>query len=225
VTSATSLAGGGFPNRVSDYFPVKANDNTYLTSPFAIVSPPNYAPSLPRSFYLKGTMSTTLENLSPVIDLDRLSVVTVANRIDNPSGSAVPGFNQVANYIPETAANGGSALAKYITRKVELNDPASSLKIFILVNRPASAGVSVYYKVLPSGSDANFDSLEWVLAAPDSPIPSSDNPNSYSEAAYTVSETDLAGVEFSSFAVKIVYTSTNSSAVPTCRDFRAIAVT
>lgn len=227
TTSARSLAGSETPHTVSAAFKVKANDNNYLTRPQAIVSQPNYVllSSGSKSFHLIGTLGTTQENLSPVIDLDRLSVITVANRIDNPSSGAVSGYNQVSNYIAETAANGGSALSKYLTRKVELNDPASALKIFALVNKPAAAGISVYYKVLPKGSDANFDSLAWVLAAPDNAIPSSENPNDYSEAEYTIDETDLSGVEFTSFAVKIVFTSTNSSAVPTCRDFRAIAIT
>jgi len=227
ATSATSLAGTETPHTVSAYFKVKANDNTYLTRPHAIVSQPNYTllSSGSKSFHLRGTLSTTLDNLSPVIDLDRLSVVTVANRIDNPSASAVSGFNQVSNYIAETAANGGSVLSKYLTRKVELNDPASALKVFLLANKPAAAGIALYYKVLPRGSDANFDSLPWVLASPDNAIPSSENPNDYSEIEYTIDETALGGEEFTSFAVKIVFTSTNSSSVPTCRDFRAIAVT
>ena len=231
ATTARSLAGSETPHTVTtNYFNVKANDNTYLTFPHAIVSSPNYAllSSGSKSFILRGLMSTVAENLSPVIDLDRVSVITVGNRIDNPAaipsgGSAPSGFNGIEDYIAETAANAGSALSKYITRKIELNDPANALKIYLLANKPAAAGIDVYYKILPNGSDEAFDSIEWTEISPDSSIPSTDNPNEYSEIEYTYDP--VSPVEFTAFAVKIVFTSTNSSAVPTCRDFRALAIT
>lgn len=230
ITSGQSLAGTETPNNVSaNYISVKANDNTYLNAPGTIVSQPNYSllGGFSRSFWLKSEFSTILENISPVIDLDRLSVVTIANRIDNPTGTdpAPSGYNYVDGFVAETAASAGSALSRYITRRIDLNDPASALKIYVLANKPAAAGIATYYKMLTTGSDANFDSLGWTLVAPDAAIPSTENPNDFSEIQYTVDETDLSNKQFTSFAVKIVFTSTNSSAVPVLRDFRAIAVT
>jgi hypothetical protein len=93
----------------------------------------------------------------------------------------------------------------------------------------------LWYKVLASGADTNFETLGWTLKEPDSAIPTSDNPNDFTEAQYTITEGpsvvegkatgNLNGVEFTAFAVKITFTSENSSRVPTCRDFRAIAIT
>ena len=236
VTSGESLSGQGDPHNVSSYIDIKVNDNTFFNSPQTIVSQPNVSPisllsgSEPYSIYFQGTLTTALENISPVIDLDRVSVVTVANRIDNPAASATPGVsNAVNNFIEETEPSGGSRLSKYITRKIELNDPATSLHIYTLVNQPTGAGIELFYKTLPNGSDAKFDDLPWIGHAsianagvsPDNPIPTTDNPNDYTEAQYNI--LDMA--EFSAFAVKITFTAQNSSAVPTCRDFRAIAST
>ena len=162
--------------------------------------------------------------LTPVIDLDRMSVITIANRIDNPIGSATSGYNEVYNFLPETSSTGGSTLSKYITRKIELNDAASALNVFVLANCPSSASIKLYYKILASGTDTNFDTIAWVEAAPDAPVPTSDNPNEYSEVQYSITEGEL-GHQFTAFAIKISFTSQNSSAVPTCRDFRAIAIT
>ena len=53
----------------------------------------------------------------------------------------------------------------------------------------------------------------------------SDDPNYFFEAEYAVDEGDLSYVEFTSFAFKVVFTSTNSSAVSVLKNFRAIAVT
>ena len=153
-----------------------------------------------------------------------MSVVTVANRIDNPIGSSASGYNVVHNFVPETQAIGGSVLSKYITRKVELNEPATALNIFTLVNKPSGTGIKLWYKVLASGTDTNFETLGWTEATPDTAIPTSDNPNDFTETQYSITEAIL-GVEFTAFAVKITFTSENSSKIPTCRDFRAIAIT
>jgi len=226
VTTGKSLAGSETPHVVSAYVDLKVNDNTEFTRPQTIVSAPNVS-SLStgsHSFILKGVMSTAIENISPVIDLDRVSVVTIANRIDNPIGSSASGYNVVHNFVAETEAIGGSVLSKYITRKVELNEPATALNIFTLVNKPSGTGIKLWYKVLASGTDTNFETLGWTQATPDTAIPTSDNPNDFTETQYSITEAIL-GVEFTAFAVKITFTSENSSKIPTCRDFRAIAIT
>jgi hypothetical protein len=67
-----------------------------------------------------------------------------------------------------------------------------------------------------------YESFQYIFPPrPKNPIPTTDNPNDYTEAQYNI--LDMA--EFSAFAVKITFTAQNSSAVPTCRDFRAIAST
>lgn len=227
LTTGTSLAGTETPHIVEDYVNLKVNDNNYMKRPHTIVSEPNRVnlSSGNRSFILKSAMATTRNNLSPAIDLDRMSVATIANRIDNPAGSAASGYNVVQNYVAETQSKYTSALSKYITRRIDLNDSASALKVYINVNRPSGSNITLYYKILPKGSDANFEDLGWVAAIPDNNIPVSDDRNNYTEIEYTIDETDLAGKEFSSFAVKLTFTSENSSNVPTCKDFRAIAVT
>lgn len=237
VTSGKSLAGSEAPHVVSGYVNLKVNDNTEFAKPQTIVSHPNVVnlSTGDYSLIMRGNMSTAIENISPVIDLDRMSVVTIANRIDNPIGSPTDGYNVVHNFTEETEAIGGSVLSKYITRKVELNEPATALNIFTLVNKPSGAGIELWYKVLPSGTDTNFETLGWTLKEPDSSIATSDNPNDFTEAQYTITEGpsvvdgnptgNLNGVEFTAFAVKITFTSKNSSKIPTCRDFRAIAIT
>ena len=210
---------------------IKVNDNTFFTSPQVILSEPERTNnSLNNSFVLSGTLVSLRNNISPVIDLDRLSLITIANRIDNPyipsSGSSLAdGENEVRNPIAEETSIGGSALAKYITRKVELNDPASALKIYFLANRPAASDIKVYYKVAYH-PDVDFETLGWKEGQPDAAIPVSDDPNNYLEVEYTIGDNagELDG-NFTAFAIKVVFTSSNSAQVPSLRDFRAVAVT
>ena len=227
MTTGTSLAGTETPHVVEDYVPIKVNDNNYMKRPHVVVSDPNRTllSNGDKSFVLKSDFSTYRNNLSPVVDLGRLSVATIANRIDNPASSAASGYNAVANYTAETAPRFSSALSKYITKKIDLNDPASAIKVYVSVNRPTGSNLLLYYKILPKGSDTNFDDISWSAASPDAAIPVTDDPKSYTEVQYSVSESNLSNMQFSSFAIKLVFVSENSSAVATCKDFRAIAVT
>ena len=287
VTSGKSLAGTESQHTLAAYVETRVNATSEFSTPQVITSAPNIAASFPaggQSYYLKGEFyrSGPRDNLSPVIDLDRMSVITIANRIDNPDSTGASGFNDVdghgISFIEETASSGGSALSKYITRKIELNEPADTLRIIVLANKPPQAGINLYYKVQTS-LDQNFDALPWVGleitagnfvigetytivnvgttsftgigsasntigtsfvatgvgagtgtakitgrnvgVTPVSPIKISDNPNSFSEVEYNVDPTG----SFTAFAVKISLTSTNSSKVPSLRNFRAIALT
>lgn len=223
TTPGKSLAGSETPGTAAEagYTEISANSNVYMDSPKII-----RANAANPNFYLKGEFSTNNTALSPVIDLNRASIVTINNRIDNPASTASTGFNEVQNYQNETTAIGSSALSKYITRRIDLSNPAAAIRMYISVNRPSGSDIKVYYKVLTTdNSDANFDSLAWSLANPTSPLPTSTNPDDYTEMEYDVTETDLSDKLFTAFAIKIVFLSTSSSAVPSCHDFRAIAIT
>lgn len=287
VTSGKSLAGTEAQHTLAAYVETRVNATSEFSAPQVITSAPNIAANYPaggQSYFLKGEFfrAGPRDNLSPVIDLDRMSVITIANRIDNPDSTGASGFNDVdghgISFVEETASSGGSALSKYITRKIELNEPADTLRIIVLANNPPQAGINLYYKVQTS-LDQNFDALPWVgleITAgnfiigqtytivnvgttnftsigsasntigtsfvatgvgagtgtakitgrnvgitPVSPIKISDNPNSFSEVEYTI---DPPG-SFTAFAVKISLTSSNSSKVPSLRNFRAIALT
>ena len=234
LTSGRSLAGTEAPYIIGDYVPAKVNDDMLMTNPQTILSAaeiPQLSDSGAKSFYLKSALATTLTNVSPIIDLDRTSLITVSNRIDNPLGSSSSGYNQVENYLDETNAIGGSSLAKYVTKQISLANPSTGLTIYLGVNRPAAASVAVYYKVLRTGHDEEFNSIGWFLVNPVAAIGINNDPAIYDEVSYVVQEADLQAqfgvsdeVTFTSFAVKVVFTSINSSKVATIRNFRAIAV-
>ena len=156
VTSGKSLAGSETPHTLAAYVETRVNATSEFSTPQVITSAPNIAANYPaggQSYYLKGEFyrSGPRDNLSPVIDLDRMSVITIANRIDNPDSTGASGFNDVdghgISFVAETVSSGGSTLSKYITRKIELNEPADTLRIIVLANNPPQAGIALYYKV------------------------------------------------------------------------------
>ena len=199
----------------SSFSPIIVNKNINMLSPGVIASLDNEQSG--KTFFLRGTLTSTQSNLSPVIDLERASVFTISNRIDNPIGTSTPGYNTVADYYAETDPVLGSAKAKYLTKNVKLADAADGVRIFMDVNRPSSTAVEVYYRV--SDNEETIDGLNWIQATPEEPIPFDDS-GSFNEVEFVI---DPPGV-FTVFAVKIVMKSSNSSRVPYVKDLRVIAL-
>jgi len=134
-------------------------------------------------------------------------------------------------FVPETN-NNSSSLAKYLTKEITLETPATSIDVRLTSNMFEIDDVQVLYKVNYATSQYNFDDLSWEFfnstGKPDvEVIPSTDNlisgyiesQNSYKEYKYSVA--NLA--EFTSFAVKIVMRSANPVFVPKIQDIRVVA--
>jgi hypothetical protein len=119
-----------------DYTAVGVNQNIYMPYPRMIANPKSEAASVgqpnsplldKKSVVLKATMQTTQDNLSPVIDLKRMSLVTINNRIDDPSFAnrtrqimdlqttiaATSGSNSVAFFAPDRIEIAKPNLANY----------------------------------------------------------------------------------------------------------------
>lgn len=223
IATGKSLAGTENPYSLSPDIEVIPNENIQLIQPYCIASQENEtlsALATTKSFKMTSTFATDLTNISPVIDLDRLSLITISNRIDRPSGSIITGFNKVANFIPHTKGVGGSSLACHVDKKFTVKEDADSLKVFFNVNRPSGSYIDFYYKI-SSGNDADFDEKDWVLATPDDTIPFSDSTDTFNEVAYTINNLP----NFTIYSGKIVLTTTNSSKVPIISDYRIIATT
>ena len=194
----------------SSYLPMIINSNYTPQVPRAVLSGDNV------SLQFQGTMVSTNDNLSPVIDTQRCSAITIYNRINNPGASAP--YDVVANYFDETDAYRGSSLSKYVTKTVQLDESSDELKIYLDVNRPSKTNIELYYKT--SSEATGFDGLPWVpVSATIGAIPYSDDPNDYKEMEFAIS-TD----PFTLFTIKIVFTSQNTSKIPTCKSLRSIAL-
>ena len=206
---------------------ILANGNNEFTNPFTIASPINESTYTAdssagnKSLVITATL-TGNSFISPVIDMNRASVITVSNRLNDATTNS-SAYNTTAygqNYVADTVANGTSNLNRYITKRVDLNNEAEVLDVYINANKPSGANIDLYYKVLEAGSDADFESLAWAILAPDEIIITDDS-GRYNEVHYQ----KVFGSKFGSFAFKIVFRSSNTSNVPTLKDFRAIAAT
>lgn len=227
LTTSRSLAGSEsvyILDGTNDYRAIILNDNYVTDRPYMITSAVNESNSLggSKSFWLTGLLTTESDNVSPMIDLERMSAICVANRIDNPQtiGGGASGKNEVRDYVSEFAPVGASALARYITRKITLDQSATAVKIIFSANRPDGSTIETYFKVQTPGSDQRFEELAWVQATSQVIPLTTENTTTFKDYEYM----NEGLTPFTLVAVKIVLKSQNSSRVPRIRDFRVIAL-
>ena len=206
---------------------VVIGENCYFDTPKMIASQINETNELSgqKSFYLDVDLKSSLENLSPMVDLDRKSVVAFSNRINNIDTASDLGVAALqGDYVSSAAASGDSNEAIYITRRVALDTPAVGIKVILDMNRFASADVKLMYKILRSDDASDFDEIGYnffnTAGGPDTVVNASLSDSDFKEYEYTANDLD----EFIAFSIKIVMQGTNSSEPPRIKDLRAIAL-
>ena len=184
-----------------------------------------------KSMNMDITMSTTQANLSPVIDLDRMSIVAVGNIVDKITSSS--DVYPTTDYKASTEPEGDNHSAIYITKKIALQNPATALKVLLNGNIQAESDIKVLFKVLPSASADDFDDLPYqffnTTGGPDNAVNVSLTNGDFQEYEFSagVKDDGFTGTElpdFIQFAIKIVLTSTNAAQAPKVKDLRAIAL-
>ena len=183
-----------------------------------------------KSLFMPITLSTTQSNLSPVIDLDRKSLVCVGNRMNNVDSSS--DVYPTTDYRTSEEPEGDQNAFIYITKRVALENPATALKIFFAANRHTSAELKVLFKILRSDSAEDFDELSYqffnTTGTTDNTTSSSLDRDYLQQYVYTAGVTD-DGIgdplpEFIQFAIKVVGQGTNAAQPIRIRDLRCIAL-
>jgi hypothetical protein len=175
-------------------------------------------------------------NVSPVIDIDRLAVITTTNRLDQ----------RITNYPDDRRVNERFAdpnAAIYVTKRVDLENPATFLQVRFSAYRHPSSDIRVLYRLFRVDTVAQestydlFPGYENMTdttgdgfgdkvvdpklndGRPDRFVPASTNSDDFRDYQFTAK--DLP--EFIGFEIKVIMTGTNQAYVPRIRDFRAIA--
>jgi hypothetical protein len=184
-----------------------------------------------KSFEVLATMTSPVENLSPVIDTQRMGQICIQNRLNNvnalsdlyPADVTTVGGNTTVlydAYKTSTAADGDANAAIYVTRKVSLANSSTSLKVMFDAIVFSSAYIDVYYKVLKSDDTSPFENIEWSAMTIDKAVSESKDYGNFRERTYEVS-----GLEsFIAFSVKLVMRGTKTTEPPFIKDLRIIAL-
>ena len=188
-----------------------------------------------RSFNMTLTLETTDPNISPVVDLQRMSAVLVSNRVDAP----------ITNYKEDSRVNSlfdDPTACQYVSRENTLSNSASSIKIILDAHINEFSDIRAYYAI---SSTPNFDPIfepfpgfknlndqgQVINPAesdgrPDRFIPKADaggfKSNELTFREYEFNMEDLPPFKF--YRVKFVLTSTNQTYVPRVSNLRVITL-
>jgi hypothetical protein len=158
------------------------------------------------------------------------------------ANTAGPGTGASANIIGETSQVGGPALAKYVTRPIQLaqGNDSGDLNVYLTAYRPPNTDINVYYKILNRNDTQGLNSSSWQLMTK---INNSNTQFSLARTdtyeyafapgttgvdqgyvSYVSATTGQTYTSFSQFAIKIVLTTTDNTSVPFVTDMRALAL-
>ena len=189
------------------------NENYYISTPQGTPITSN------SSIKIRVTLKTNDTKITPVIDLDRISLIAVKNIINSESVVQTDELDDTTD--TELSAEHGTALAVYMTKEVVLNNPSDRLDSYLNIHRPYfDSNVLVYARF--KRSEDNIEDIPFTRIDPETPIPVRDI-DDYAEIKYTKDFSNGTEPLFNSFQVKIVLTSDDHALVPMVKDFRAIA--
>ena len=197
---------------------IALNDNNSLLTPKIVASGINETNEMGgnKSFETTVQLSSTSDNVSPVLDVDTLGVIGVQNRINNVSGITDA-------FVTSTEARGDSNAAVYMTKKVTLENPANSIHVLFDGYRAYdsngnSSEIEIYYKVLGPDTNLQFVDVGWSEATIKKAV--QPDQSDFKEYVYEIESLE----DFNTFAIKVVMKSDSSSNVPFMENFRAIAL-
>jgi len=144
---------------------------------------------------LRVTLNSTDIRLSPVIDLNSLTLQTREYYLSQDD---------------ETST--------YFTKQIVLNNPSDRLDVWLDVNKPTETSNIQIYANFKDAKNETIGS-EWQLLTPSLNNQVNSNRDVFTEVRYSVDPT----IDFTSFILKIVFVGEYYNDVSSCRDLRVIA--
>ena len=172
-------------------------------------------------FNLTITSLTTNKDVSPVIDLQSLSLFAVNNLVERNSSS---NNGELEPFVPISV---GTPRARYISRVVTLVDgfDSNNMKVTLSVNKPIGTNVQVFVKTQDSESTDDFHSFGYtrlVSNVPNFDTYYTEGANEFREIEFSLPE-DTA-TPYNRFCVKVCLYSDQPWNVAKIRDLRAVTV-
>ena len=236
TTSGTSVDGNEVSFVDKGFEDISLNSNNFLNSTRIICSKENEKNNLQtlpgnKSLTLEMNLSTEDSKVSPMIDLNRVNLITIMNRIDSP----------VSDFTLDPRVNeliGDPNSAIYVSKIVKLDKASDSLKVLFDAYRDSTNDIRVLYRLLRNDSPTSqqyyelfpgYDNppVDGIINSsknsgkPDRYVSPSSSPNNFGNYEFTAKNLPL----FNGFQIKIIMTGTNQSFVPAIRDLRVIATT
>jgi len=241
TTSGSSVDGSEESYLDRGFEPINLDSNTYFATPRIIASKINETSKLPASLPGKKSLTVNMklassdESISPVIDLDRVSLILTSNRVNDA----------ISNYATDlrvASLKDDPSAFVYASNAVSLEVPASSIKIITSAYVNQLSDLRALYAIMKDPNEepvyypfpgySNLTNLGAIIDAanndglPDSKIAKSDNFKNlspeleYKEYEFTVNNLP----DFRYFSIKLVGSSQDQAHPPRLRELRVIAL-
>ena len=190
-----------------------------------------------KSLKVTCTLETINPNISPVIDIQDISVLAIGNRMNVVDSATFTAGTNTGVYPSDDfrgsdLPDGDLNSFVYVTKAIPLQNAASSLKVFFIAHRHSTSTIKVLYKILRSDDASEFDELGYeyfnTTGTSDNTVNPSADQNDFQEYEFTAGvKGDGTGTplpSFVKFAIKIVGQGTNAAEPIRIKDLRAIAL-
>jgi len=241
TVSGTSASGSETSFIDQGYEPIELNQINKLSSTRMVCSEVNeneHLTSLPknRSFTTQLDFKSSDFNLSPIVDTQNAVMIYIRNMLNSP----------INDYSIDSSSNevsGDPHAAVYISNRVDLQQPATSLKVIVSAFRHSSADFRVLYQLFKTDSkevepkyelfpgfenliDSDGDGFgDTVIdpvknnGKPDAIVPASTD-DEFLDYQFSIDNLN----KFNGFKIKIVISGKDEAHAPKFQDIRAIAL-
>jgi hypothetical protein len=239
TTSGTSISGSEISFLDQGFEPLSLDENNYFSTPRIVASRVNETGKLINNLGNKSTqvrlnLSTIDIRLTPSIDLDRVGLILVSNRVNN----VVTDF--ITDDRVSTIKDDPSAFI-YATKPISLEIPATSIKVIVAAYINPYSDLRALYSILKDPSEepiytpfpgylnkiesgqvidpSKNDGTSDTFVSKNDTLGFDSNEITFKDYEFTIDNIE----SFRYFSIKLVGTSTNQSYPPRLRDLRVIA--
>lgn len=240
TVTGTSVSGNEIPFLDQGFEQINLNSSNYFNSTRIVASKINENVKTTnltgsKSLNLNLNLSTSSAYISPVVDLDRVGMIFISNRVNSP----------ITDYVEDDRAStleGDPSAFVYATKPITLENPASSIKVILTAYINTFSDIRCFYALT---DDPNSDLIYYPFPGYTN-LTSTGNVINFSNnnglPDKMVSKTDLIGFDsdtidfrdyefsidnlpsFRYFSIKLIGTSTNQAYPPRYKDLRVIAL-
>ena len=241
TVSGTSAGGSEVSFIDQGFEEIELNSINSLSTPRLVASPVNESVTLTdlplnRSNTISIRMLSGDKNLSPIVDTMNSSIIYIRNRLNKP-------IDDYASDARVKLNSNDPHAGVYISKRVDLKVPATSLQVLVSALRSESADFRVLYKLFNSEISEGeqsydlFPGFENLLDTDGDgfgdevidPTKNSGRPDAKTSSSvddefveYQFTADNLS--EFTGFVIKVVFSGTNEAEAPRLSDLRAIAL-
>jgi hypothetical protein len=157
------------------YQRIVPNQNIDFEIPRAVYNPTAETSNLGagnRSVYIKVDLKSGDDYVSPIVDMQRTSLIVAGYAIDNPDVTP-----DVLEVVPETNPNSSSGASRHVVLPVILPEPAVGIDARVMANLPDSSDVDFYFRTC--GADEDIKIKQWIKQEPIKTLPRNNDPAVY----------------------------------------------